>query len=187
MNVVDAIRQRRAYRAIEPVPISDETVEELARAAQLAPSCSNNQPWRFVFVRSADQLEKMFQTLSKGNSWAFDASMIIAACCRREDDCIIPGRDYFQFDTGLAVAFILLRATELGLLTHPIAGYDEQKVRQVLEVPADASIINLIIVGEHSLEKIPTMSPKMIDSEQNRPPRLPLEKIAMHDRYAVPE
>ncbi|MCK4297935.1 MAG: nitroreductase family protein, partial [Planctomycetes bacterium] len=50
MEVREAIERRRAYRSLDPAPISDELIRDLAESASLAPSCFNNQPWRFVFV-----------------------------------------------------------------------------------------------------------------------------------------
>jgi len=70
MNVHDAIENRRAYRAIEPISVSEGLIEDLAYHASLAPSCYNNQPWRFVFVKSREKLEELYKALSTGNSWA---------------------------------------------------------------------------------------------------------------------
>ena len=82
MDVREAIETRRAYRALAPVEISDETVRDLAECAGLAASCFNNQPWRYVFVRDPEILEGMFETLSDGNAWARAASMIVAVISR---------------------------------------------------------------------------------------------------------
>ncbi|MBN1197282.1 MAG: nitroreductase family protein, partial [Candidatus Aminicenantes bacterium] len=48
MQLDEAIARRRSLRALEPVPVSAGEMEQMARAASLAPSCFNNQPWRFV-------------------------------------------------------------------------------------------------------------------------------------------
>ena len=64
MNVVEAIERRRAYRSFEAVRITDELIEDLAGSAQLAPSCFNYQPWKFVFVYDEDMLVKMGEALS---------------------------------------------------------------------------------------------------------------------------
>ena len=109
MDVHRAIHERRAYRSLIPIEIPDSLIEDLARSAQLAPSCFNNQPWRFVFVRSPEMLEKMFDALTSGNVWAHEASMIIAVFSKKEDDCIIRDRIYYQFDCGLAAGFLILR------------------------------------------------------------------------------
>ncbi|MFB0562029.1 MAG: hypothetical protein ACETWM_12570 [Candidatus Lokiarchaeia archaeon] len=36
---------------------------------------------------------------------------------------------------------VKLRATKLGLVTHPIAGYDEEQVKKVLNIPEDMRVI----------------------------------------------
>lgn len=114
MNVVDAINTRRAYRSLEPVEITDEMVRDLATHAGLAPSCNNNQPWRFVFVRDPGQLAKVHAALTKNNKWIELASMIVAVFSRAGEDCNVKERVYHQFDTGMGTAFLILRATELG-------------------------------------------------------------------------
>ena len=112
MDVHEAIAKRRAYRALDPVAIEDELVRTLSEASSLAPSCMNNQPWRFVLVSSEPALSELKRTLSKWNAWAQKASMIVAVCARKEDDCQNPdGRDHYMFDTGMATAFLLLRVT----------------------------------------------------------------------------
>ena len=104
MDVKEAIQKRRAYRALGPVEITDEIITELASAAQLTASCFNNQPWRFVFVRSKEVLAKLHEGLNKGNDWVRNASMIIAAFAKKENDCIIKEREYYLFDLGMAVS-----------------------------------------------------------------------------------
>jgi len=186
MDVIEAIRRRRAYRSLEPVEISDDLIFDLARAAQLAPSCFNNQPWRFVFVRSRERLEAMKAVFSSGNEWAYAASLIIVVTSRREDDCIIGEREYHHFDCGLAAAFLILRATELGLVAHPIAGYSPKKVRQILGLPDDYQVHTLIIVGRKAESLSPVLSEKQIAWEKERPERLPLNKFVFID-YFSPE
>jgi nitroreductase len=115
------IQKRRAYRSLVPVEITEEMMGALAESAQLSPSCFNNQPWRYVFVYEKRSLDELYRALSKGNDWARKSSLIIAVFSRAEYDCQIKGRNYYLFDTGMATAFIILRATELGLVAHPIA------------------------------------------------------------------
>jgi len=106
MNVREAIEKRRAYRSLAPVEITPELIADLARFAQLAPSCNNNQPWRFVFVHGKEDLEKFHPVLnSPGNDWARAASLIVAVCSRKADDCLIRDREYHLFGDGLAAVF----------------------------------------------------------------------------------
>jgi len=186
MEVKQAIQTRRAYRSLAPAEITDELIHDLAESARLAPSCFNNQPWRFVFVRDPQVLKELHGAMSKGNEWVQAASMIIAVFSKRELDCVIRGREYFLFDTGMATAFIILRATELGLVAHPIAGYNETKVREILGIPEDMTVITLVIVGRHAETIGPLLTEKQAQTEAVRPERLPLSEFAYLDSYGSP-
>ena len=182
MDVKEAIEKRRAYRALGPVEITDGLMRELAAAAQLTASCFNNQPWKFVFARSPGALAKVQDCLSKGNDWAKKASLIIAAFARKENDCVIKEREYYLFDLGQAVSALALRATELGLVAHPIAGFDNEKVRLALGIPEGNMVLTLINIGK-KIEDLGALNPQQAASEAGRPPRLPLENIFSVDAY----
>jgi nitroreductase len=183
VNVVDAINVRRAYRSLAPVTITEELVRDLARCAQLAPSCNNNQPARFVFVWEPEMLEKMKAAFSKGNVWCNADSMVIAVFAEKEADCLIKDREYYLFDTGLQTAFLILRATELGLVAHPIAGYNPKAVRDTLGIPESMQVITLVNVGRHAETISPVLTEKQVYDEAHRPERLPLEQVAFFNRY----
>jgi nitroreductase len=183
MDVHRAIKERRAYRSLSPVAITDDLIEDLARSARLAPSCFNNQPWRLVFIRSPKMLVRMHDALSSGNAWAKAASLIIAVFSKPDDDCIIRDRIYHQFDCGLGAGFLLLRATELGLVAHPIAGFSPKKTREILGISKDYQVITLIIVGKRADELNPDLSEKQIAREKRRPRRKKLSEFAFIDRF----
>jgi nitroreductase len=171
MNVKEAIKERRAYRSLEEVIITDDLIKDLAEVAQIAPSCANKQPWNFIFISNKKQLIKIFTTLSTGNKWVEKASMIIAVFSKPDNDCIIGEREYYLFDTALATAFIILRVTELGLIAHPIAGFNEGNAKKILEIPEKMRLITLVIIGKHSKEINPILSDSMKLGEKQRPPR----------------
>lgn len=183
MDVIKAIEERRAFRSLVPIEITEDLIEDLAHSGQLAPSCFNNQPSRFVFVRDPEMLMKMHEALSQGNGWARAASMIIAVFSKKEDDCIIKDREYHQFDCGLAAGFLVLRATELGLVAHPIAGYSPKKTKEILGIPEDYQVITLIIVGKRSEKISPILSEKQIAWEKARPERKPLSEFMSVDWF----
>ena len=183
MNVKEAIHKRRAFRSFEPVEITKDFLNDLAECAQLSASCFNNQPWRYIFVYEPEMLEKMHKALSQGNEWAHKASLIIVVLGKKEDDCVIHDRVYCQFDIGMATAHMILRATELDLVAHPIAGYSPRKTRDILGIPDDIDVIALVIVGKKSNKINPVLSDKQVEAEKNRPDRLSTEKFIFHNKY----
>ena len=163
---------------------SDDEAEAEAGAAHLAPSCMNNQSWRFVFVYGDEQLEALKETLSRGNSWALDSPLIAAVFSKKDADCALKGdRDYFLFDTGMAVGFMMLRATELDLIAHPIAGYDPTKVKEVLGIPEEFVPITLIVFGKLSGELSPRLAEWQVEREQGGRQRRPIGTVLHHNRY----
>ena len=183
MDVKEAIQKRRAYRSLAPLKIKKEFIEDLAECAQITASCSNNQPWQYVFVYESEMLKKMHEALSSGNEWAHKASMIIVVLGKKEDDCVIYDRIYYLFDIGMATEAMILRATELGFVAHPIAGYSPKKTRAILGIPDDVDVITLVIVGKHSDKINPVMSEKQIKNERKRPERKPINDFIFHNKY----
>jgi nitroreductase len=187
MDVKEAIIKRRAYRSLLPIKITNDLINDLAECAQITASCFNNQPWRYIFVYDKDVLLKMHETLTTGNQWAKKASMIIVVIGRKEDDCIIRDRFYYQFDIGMATCAIILRATELGLVAHPIAGYSPKKTREILGIPKNIDVIALVIVGKHSDKIDPVLSKDQIEAEKERPKRKTLDEFVYINRYTKKE
>ena len=183
MDVVRAIEDRRAYRSLEPVEITDEMVNELARCANLAPSCANFQPERYVFVYSKEMLEKMIPVFDKGNAWCHAASMMILVFSEKKLDCTSPDREWYLFDTGMATALLILRATEMGLVAHPISGFNAEMSKDILGIPKEMVVIAMVLVGKKSPKISPVLSPKQVERETKRPDRFPLEKFAFKDVY----
>jgi nitroreductase len=181
MDVKEAIEKRRAFRSLDSVEITNNLIKDLAESSKLSCSCFNKQPWNFVFIHDNDKLMEMRKALSKGNEWAYNASMIIAVFSKKELDCIIKDREYFLFDTGMAVGMMILRATELGLVAHPIAGFDEDKAKEILKIPPEMKLITLIIVGKHSNEIKKELNEHQAEGEKQRPPRKSFEEFAWID------
>lgn len=187
MDVFDAIRERRAYRSLEPIVITQDMINELAISAQLFCSCFNSQPWRYVFVYDLDMLKRMHSALSPGNEWAQAGSMMIAVLSKPKLDCIIKNRKYYLFDTGMATAALILRSTELGLVAHPIAGFSPKKTREILDIPPDMEIITLVIVGKKSNKVNPGLSRQQVEAEGQRPARLPIDEFVYLNEFSTKE
>ena len=186
MEVAEAIRTRRARRAISNKPIEREKVEALIEAMRLSASCFNNQPWRVTLCMGSEALPAIKTALSKGNVWATTAPLIMVVSARPPDDCQLNDkRDYFLFSTGLAVGQMELRATELGLICHPIAGYDPPKAKQLLGIPEDFVVITFVIVGYPSSDSS-LLSDKQKSQEAERPARKPVGENFFLDKWGNP-
>lgn len=183
MELHEIIQNRRAYRSFEPFQVTDELVHDLAAHAMLSPSCFNNQPWRYVFVHDPEVLKSIFGAMGKNNDWTHLSSMVIAVFSRPDLDCVIKDRLYYLFDTGMATAFLILRAWDLGLVAHPIAGFDPKKVKDILGIPEEMMLITLVIVGKKKGSIDPVLTEKQAADEKQRPERKSFESFAYINRY----
>lgn len=175
MEVHDAILTRRAKRALGPKQVGQEQLSALVEAMRLSASCSNNQPWRVVVCRSPEALAKARSALSKGNAWATRAPVIMVISARLDDDChgMSDKRDYYLFSSGLAVGQMLLRAIDLGMIAHPIAGYDPLVLKRELGIPEDYMVITMVIIG-YLDNDASLLSDKQRAIELARPERKPV-------------
>ena len=68
-------------------------------------------------------------------------------------------------------------------LISDLAGFDEDKVKETLEIPEQLRVITLLIVGKHADNIGPELSEKQVAWEKELPERLPQERFVFHNRY----
>ncbi|MCE1197185.1 nitroreductase family protein [bacterium] len=182
MQILGAIEKRRAYRALSEAPIEAEVLERIVRAATLAPSCSNNQPWRIVAVTAPDRLEALKAALSSGNYWAKKAPAIAAFVTDLSWDARLEGgRDYALFDLGQAAMAFQLQAVEEGLFVHPIAGFDQAAAKRALGIPDSLILETLIILGHPGDPG--SLSEKHQAAERSPRARKPMADVSAADAW----
>ena len=147
-EILDHIVRRRARRSVASRAVPTETLERVVSAAHLAPSCSNNQAWRFIVVTDTDARRRVSAELSGGNYWGVDAPAYIVVLASLDGDCRLDdGREYALFDAGIAVGLLLIQAEAEGLIAHPVAGFKPVELKAALGVPDEYVAITVIIVG----------------------------------------
>ncbi len=143
------IASRRARRALSEAHVSREEIETMIEAAHLAPSCFNNQSWRFVAIDDPETLSAVKAAMPRGNYWTGPAPAIIAVYSKPDLDCQLSDkRDYYLFDCGMAVSNLMMQATQMGLIAHPIAGFKPVVVKEILGIPNDHVLITLVVIAQ---------------------------------------
>jgi len=137
MEIIDVIHQRASLKTcLSPREVEAEKITKILEAARVAPSARNFQPWRFIVVNNKKLLETLVKNaFSDVNHVAQNAPVIIFVCGNPGEDVTIGGKEYYLFDLGLAVENMVLAATSLGLVTHIMAGFSEDLVKEQLGIP----------------------------------------------------
>ena len=181
-EIVRPIEERRAKRALSDRPIPREMLEAVLHAAHLAPSCNNTQPWRLIAIDDAAVLDSIKDAMPGGNYWTKPAPAIIAVVSRRDLDCTLSdGRDYFLFGCGMAIGNLMLQATHMELIAHPIAGFKSATIKGVLGIPEKYVLITLVIVGRPG--DVGQLSEKHRAIELGPRERRPLEDVVSWNRF----
>jgi nitroreductase len=181
-ELIREIEIRRAKRALSEEPIPTEVIERVLHAATLAPSCSNNQSWRYVSVSDGEVLEKIRDCLSSGNYWAKKAPLVILAASKYDLDCqLSDSRNYAFFDLGLATENLILQCFKEGLVAHPIAGFNPLKIKEAIGIPESFTLLTLIIVGYPGAET--HLSEKHLESEHGERVRVPQSQVIAHNSW----
>ena len=170
MTVMEAIKLRKSVRSFEDKPVEDEKLNAVLEAARLAPSASNRQEWRFVVVRDAEMRRKL---ASAANDQAFvGQAPVVLACCAQTDSHRMPcGQLCYPIDLAIVIDHITLAAVELGLGTCWVGAFKEEKVKQLLGIPDDVRVVELLPLGYPA------------DPAPKEKSRKPLEQLVHRDRW----
>ena len=85
MELIGAIKTRRAIRCYKLDAIPEEKLNTILEAARWAPSWKNTQCWRFIVVKGRETKARLAETLRPGNpscSAIKEAPVVIVACAQ---------------------------------------------------------------------------------------------------------
>lgn len=140
---------RWSPRAISAEPLTDEQIGTLFEAARWAPSCFNEQPWVFVYATSPQDRQAFTDTLVKKNQlWAGRAPLLIYILARRKFKQDDRENRHAAFDAGAAWMSLALQARKMGLYAHAMAGFNQEKAYELLNIVPEAyHIMAAVAVG----------------------------------------
>ncbi|MGR9000381.1 MAG: nitroreductase family protein, partial [Gammaproteobacteria bacterium] len=136
VKIHDIIQERWSPRAFDSdKPVSHDDLLALLEAAHWAPSCFNDQPWRFVVCNKATDEASWQNALTvlveKNRLWARNAPVLILAVAMENFNHNGKPNRWAMYDTGAASVSICLQATALGMCVHQMGGFDAEKAREV--------------------------------------------------------
>ena len=141
---------RHSTRDFSNKPIANEDLDFILKAGQIAPSCQNKQPWRFIVVNDYDKIKNIeFKSgiLGKVNFFLKSAPIIIIACAHPKKSCKINHQEYYLVDTAIAFQQMMLAAWSKGIGSCWMAAFNEKKIRKLFDIPKKIRIVSLSPFG----------------------------------------
>ena len=165
----------RAFRSDKAV--ADADLLAILEAAHWAPSCMNEQPWRFLVCNKNTHpasWEKLLSCLMPKNQlWAANAPVLILASAARQFANSDKNNGWAAYDTGAAVQNMVLQATSLGLSTHSMGGFDAEQVVNQFSLSDSLKPLAIIAVGYQAEAEI--LAEEFQEKERASRQRHPLE------------
>ena len=108
---MNEIFSRVSIRKFEDIPVEQEKITQILKAAMQAPSAGNQQPWEFCVVTDKEKIQALSE-ISPYAACAANAPVVIVPCYRtnglRWDETVL-------LDLSCATENLLLEAVSLGL------------------------------------------------------------------------
>jgi nitroreductase len=162
LNLSALLRKRRNVYGFESRAIPDKVLMTILEDARHVPSAGFTQDFEFIVVKdpmirkelatAGHQAEYMSEGLAKSD-FISSAPVIVVPCGntkrfeekygRAEQNARLP---WWLIDAGFASFALILSAFEHGLAASFLGALDDEKVRQILNIPMDGSMIPLALV-----------------------------------------
>jgi len=185
LNVQEAAETRRSIRKFVQEPLDQGDLREILRIAGLAPSAWNAQTWRFAVVQNKDLQQQLqdaaFGQTQVTNAPAVivlysDMEDVLATAretahpglgeegaTRQEQTfqgvfgamSVEQRAQWANSQANIALGYLLLAARGLGYDTVPMLGFNPDKVKEVLGLPAHVQIAAMVPVGRRAEEGFP--------------------------------
>jgi len=186
MDLFEAIRTRRSIRKYLDRAVEEEKLQAVLEAVRLAPSWANSQCWRMVVVKDRALREKLSEFSYVESFFApkgyrsnpsrkalAEAPVVIVLCADPVKSGELGNQNYYLVDAGIASENLMLAARGQGLGTVFVGVYDEEKVKELLQVPPAIRVVGLFPLGYAAEEK------------KDGPPRKPLQDICCYERWEL--
>jgi nitroreductase len=126
MDVLEAIRTKRAVRHFSGQAVPEEVIQSVVDAGRLAQSSKNTQPWQFIVVRDADRLRQLASCGTYAGHLAGAAFGVV-----------LVSSVSWTFDIGQAAAYMQLAGWSQGVSSCIATLHDDACARAVLGVPPE--------------------------------------------------
>lgn len=141
----DVVRSRHAVRHYQNKCVPREDILEILEAGRYAPSAKNQQNWRFTVIENEDLRGQMAEACNQTAMIGKVPTIVVAWA--NDDKLMMCGQSTASVNVSIALTFMMLKATELGLGTCWWGAFDPEKVKAILGLPAEAVVVAVMPMG----------------------------------------
>lgn len=162
MDFQELIQARRSVRSYDAEKkVTKEQIEEIIKAAQLAPSWKNSQTGRYYAAVSEEKIAQIREALPAFNQNSSKGAALIVTTFVKGISGFADGMpmneigdEWGAYDLGLQNAYLILKASDLGLDTLIMGIRDEKALRMAFSIPDTEEVVAVIAVGCRAKEPV---------------------------------
>lgn len=155
--MVEALFHRRSIRKYSDLPVREEEVKKLLKAAMAAPSAGNQQPWEFIVIKDKNIMLEITRFHSYSQMLK-EARLAIVVCGDPQRE--IKHSGYWIQDCAAATENILIEAQYLKIGSVWLGVYPEEdrvrNMRKLLNIPDNIIPFSIISLGYPAETKNPS-------------------------------
>jgi nitroreductase len=178
MEFMDVVASRKSVRDYLDKEVEEEKLLKIMEAARLSPSWANKQCCKYIIVKDKAKIQELASNFING--WLKQAPVIAVACADPKGSGSHNGMDYYLVDVGISMQQLILAATDFGLGTCWIGGFDEAKVKKILEVPENIKVVALTPIGYPADAGLRSKFTKLVIGTDKRKP---LEEMVHREKW----
>jgi nitroreductase len=178
--------KRWSPRAMTGEPLTDAELSSLFEAARWAPSTYNEQEWRFLYARRGTAAWNLFFELlvDANQEWCRNAAILVLIAASRTFAKNGKPNPVHLFDCGNAFENLALQGAAMDLVVHGMSGFDYEKARADLKIPAGYAVVAMFAVGRPG---DPARLPKTLREKEVPSSRRPIDEITCEGAFSFPE
>lgn len=154
MDVFETISKRRSIRKYKDTSVEEDKLHKILEAARIAPSAANRQEWKFLVIKNNETRQKLVNA-ANGQKFVGEAPVTIVACSTESERVMPCGQPAYSVDLSIAVSFMILEATELGLGTCWLGAFKEDEVKKILDIPEEIRVPAMFTLGYADERPVP--------------------------------
>lgn len=160
MEFKELLEKRRSVRSYIEAEVKKEDIEEIIKAALLAPTWKNSETGRYYVALSEKAINEVYESLPVFNrNSSKNAAYIVTTYKKGISGTTIPNifadelkDSWGAYDLGLQNAYLLLKASDLGYDTLIMGLRDEMRIRELFNIPNDEILMSVIAIGKRDKE-----------------------------------
>jgi nitroreductase len=163
----EVIDNRKSIKEFKNNQLDKNKMSRIFTAAMMSPSWKNKTSYKFLLIDDENAKDQIADCILNDDNEASNAVKAAPAVVIIASDPaasgIVDDREYYLVDSAVAMEHLVLAATAEGYGTCWVGAVDEDRIREILNIPKSHRVVAMTPIGEIAKEEQHKPSKNMKD------------------------